>query len=265
MKRLFLYFKIYPYFVSKSIQSRMSYRLDFFLGIIANVLRQSLGLIFIWAIYHEIPAINGWNFYEMMFVYGIQAICVGFYEFLFAGVWSVEDYVQNGELDRLLVRPIGTMFSIMAADITFHGLGAVLFGIVICLTSLYRLTITLTFWLILFWSASIVSGTLIYFCINMFAATLAFKVIKVNSILMIVTNTSEFSKYPASIYSNGLQILLSFVLPFAFTSYYPAAFILGIGISPIFWAGPFVAASVCMILTSLFWRWGLKQYQSAGG
>ena len=82
---------------------------------------------------------------------------------------------------------------------------------------------------------------------------------------MIVLNISEFSKYPAAIYSNGLQILLSFVLPFAFTSYYPAAFILGNGVSAIFWAGPFIAAALCLLLTTLFWNWGLKGYQSAGG
>ena len=265
MKRLFFYVKLFPYFVSKSVKSRMSYRLDFFLGLFANALRQSLGFVFIWAVFRGIPEINGWNFYQMMFVYGMQAICAGLYEFLFAGVWSVERYVQTGELDRLLLRPVSTLFSIMVDDVTFHGLGAALFGLAICIVSLIRLKVILSVWLILFWVMSIITGTLIYFCLNMFAAVLAFKITKVSSVLMIVTNFSEFSKYPAAIYSNGLQILLSFVLPFAFTSYYPAAFILGIGVNPVFWAGPFVAAAVCLGLTTLFWHWGLKGYQSAGG
>ena len=265
MKRVFFYLRLFPYFVSKSVQSRMSYRLDFFLGLLANALRQSLGFVFIWAVFRGIPEINGWNFYQMMFVYGMQAICVGLYEFLFAGIWSVEKYVQDGELDRLLLRPVSTLFSVMAADVTFHGLGAALFGLAICVIALVNLHVAVTVWMLLFWIAAIVSGTLIYFCLNMMAATLAFKMTKVGSVLMIVLNISEFSKYPAAIYSNGLQILLSFVLPFAFTSYYPAAFILGNGVSAIFWAGPFIAAALCLLLTTLFWNWGLKGYQSAGG
>ena len=265
MKRLFFYLKLFPCFVSKSVQSRMSYRLDFFLGLFANALRQSLGFVFIWAVFRGIPEINGWNFYQMMIVYGMQAICVGLYEFLFAGVWRVESYVRDGELDRLLLRPISTLFSIMVADVTFHGLGAAFFGLAICIVSLIHLKVVLSVWLILFWMATIVTGTLIYFCLNMFAAVLAFKMTKVSSILMIVTNISEFCKYPTAIYSDGLQILLSFVIPFAFTSYYPAAYILGIGVGPIFWAGPFIATLICMGLTTLLWHWGLKGYQSAGG
>ena len=265
MRRFFFYIKLFPYFVSKSVQSRMSYRLDFFLGILGNALRQSLGFIFIWSVFSGIPEINGWNIYQMMFVYGLQAICVGLYEFLFAGVWRVERYVQDGELDRLLVRPVNTLFSIMAADVTFHGLGAALFGVAICLISLTRLKIILSLWLIAFWIMIIVTGTLIYFCLNMLAASLAFRITKVSSILMIVTNLSEFSKYPSDIYSNGLQILLSFVIPFAFTSYYPASFILGIHVEPIFWAGPLFAAAISLMMTTFFWRWNLKHYQSAGG
>ena len=72
MKRVFFYLRLFPYFVSKSVQSRMSYRLDFFLGLLANALRQSLGFVFIWAVFRGIPEINGWNFYQMMFVYGMQ-------------------------------------------------------------------------------------------------------------------------------------------------------------------------------------------------
>ena len=55
MKRLFFYVKLFPYFVSKSVKSRMSYRLDFFLGLFANALRQSLGFVFIWAVFRGIP------------------------------------------------------------------------------------------------------------------------------------------------------------------------------------------------------------------
>lgn len=265
MKRLWFYLTLYPYFVSKCIKSRMSYRLDFFLGLIANALRQSLGFVFIWAVFRDIPEINDWNFYQMMFVYGMQAICVGLYEFLFAGIWSVENYVQHGELDRLMLRPISTLFSVMVADVTFHGLGAAIFGTAICIVALIHLKISLGIGMVLYWLISIVAGTMIYFSLNMLAATLAFRMTRISSVLMIVNNLSEFSKYPAALYSNTLQIFLSFVLPFAFTSYYPAAFILGKEMSLIYWAGPIIVACVCLLLSGLFWRIGLNTYQSAGG
>ena len=53
-------------------------------------------------------------------------------------------YVQEGSLDRLLLRPVSTMFSVMAADVTLHGIGSAIFGLVICVVSLVNLQLELT-------------------------------------------------------------------------------------------------------------------------
>lgn len=265
VKRIWFYIKLFPYFVARNVQSKMSYSVDFFLGIIANILRQSLGFVFIWVVFRNIPEVNGWTFEGMMFVYGMQAITLGLNEFLFAGTWSVGRYVQMGELDRLLLRPVGTLFSIIATDVTFHGLGAAAFGVAICIISLVKLQIVLTFSVVLFWIMAILCGMLIYFSVNMWCATLAFWITDTGSPMMLAQNVSEFSKYPASIYGTGLQILITFLLPFAFTSYYPSVFVLGMDNSFVYWGGTLVATAVCLLITGLFWKYGLSKYQSAGG
>ena len=265
MKRLWFYIKLYPYFVSRSVQARMSYKGDFILGVVASILMQALGFVFLWTIFQGIPEVNGWNFDQMIFVYGMSAISLGLNEFLFAGTWKLTGYVQEGELDRLLLRPVSTMFSILAADVTLHGLGSVLFGLAVCITSLVKLQITLSVGMVLFWIVSIACGALIFFAANMLMATLAFWVTDSQSAMMVLQNVSDFGKYPAAIYGKWLRILISFVIPFAFTSYYPAAFLLGISNRPIYWIGPVVAAMLCVTVAALFWRFALSRYQSAGG
>ncbi|MCF0136536.1 MAG: ABC-2 family transporter protein [Lachnospiraceae bacterium] len=265
ISRMMYYIKLLPYFVSRNVQSKMSYSVDFFLGIIANIMKQALGFIFVWVLFSNVPEVNGWNFNQMMFVYGMQAITLGLNEFMFAGTWKIAQYVQEGSLDRLLLRPVGTLFSVIAADVTFHGLGAAAFGLVICIISLVNLQMTLSVGMILFWILAIICGTLIYFSVNMWAGTLAFWIIDTGSPMMILQNVSEFSKYPVSIYGGGLQILLTFVLPFAFTSYYPTAFIFGMETGVMYWLGPVIAAALCLTIAVLFWRYGLTKYQSAGG
>ena len=265
MKRLWFYIKLYPYFVSRSVQARMSYKGDFILGVVASILMQSLGFVFLWTIFRGIPEVNGWNFDQMIFVYGMSAISLGLNEFLFAGTWKITGYVQGGELDRLLLRPVSTMFSILAADVTLHGLGSVLFGLAVCITSLLSLEITLSVGMVLFWIVVMVCGALIFFAANMLMATLAFWVTDSQSAMMVLQNVSEFGKYPAAIYGKWLRILVSFVIPFAFTSYYPAAYILGIEIGMIYYIGPIAVTLICLAVTVTFWRFGLAHYQSAGG
>ena len=54
------------------------------------------------------------------------------------------------------------MFSILAADVTLHGLGSVLFGLAVCITSLVKLQITLSVGMVLFWIVSIACGALFF-------------------------------------------------------------------------------------------------------
>ncbi len=265
MRRLWHYFKLYPYFVSRSVQARMSYKGDFILGLVAAILMQSLGFVFVWTIFQGVPEVNGWTINQMMFVYGMAAISLGLNEFLFAGTWKITGYVQEGELDRLLLRPVSTMFSILAADVTLHGLGSVLFGLAVCIGSLMKLGIALSLGMILFWIVAMACGALIFFAMNMLMATLAFWVMDSQSAMMVLQNVSEFGKYPAAIYSKWLRVLISFAIPFAFTGSYPATFLLGMSRQPIYWLGPVIAAVTSVTVAALFWRFALRRYQSAGG
>lgn len=178
---------------------------------------QTISRIYFWGS----QEINGWDFDQMTFVYGMQAITLGINEFLFAGTWAVGGYIKEGSLDRLLLRPVGTMFSILSADVTLHGLGSAALGLALCIISLRRLHTVVTIGLILYWILAIVCGALIYFSINMICATTAFWITDSSSVMMLVQNVSEFSKYPVSIYKKWLQIFLSFMIPFAFTSTFP--------------------------------------------
>ena len=114
------------------------------------------------------------------------------------------------------------MFSILAADVALHGIGSVLFGLAVCIVALCRLQLVLSLGKILFWIVAIACGSLIFFSLNMICATLSFWVTDVQSAMIMVQNMSEFTKYPIAIYGRKLQVFLTYVIPFAFSSYYPA-------------------------------------------
>lgn len=163
-ERLWFYLRLYPYCVVRSIQAKMSYKSDFILGVTASILMQSLGFVFVWAIFQGIPEMNGWNFYQMVFVYGMSAAALGLNEFLFAGTWRVKMHIHQGTLDRILLRPVGTLFSVLTDDVGLHGLGSVLFGLAVCIVSFSRLHMALSLGKILFWTAAVVCGSLLFFC-----------------------------------------------------------------------------------------------------
>jgi ABC-2 type transport system permease protein len=76
--------------------------------------------------------------------------------------------------------------------------------------------------------------------------------------------TNDFSKYPTTIYNKFVRTFITYVVPFAFTAYYPASYFLT-GENPLFCIGGTVVASVVLFTISvLIWNRGIKAYESAG-
>lgn len=260
------YIKLYPAFVSRNLQASMEYKVDFFLGIVANILQQSLGLIFIWVIFSHIPKIEGWGFYQIGLIYGLAAIPSGLAEFFLNTVWNLPSYyINQGNLDRVLIRPLNPLYTIVADGIEPHGLGFVIFGTGMVVYSLIHLHIPFTVLKVIYLIVAALSGAIIYFSINLFMATVAFWFIDVMSTMVMVHHLNEFAKYPLTIYHKAIQILITWVVPFAFTSFYPASYLLDKEAYKNFALITPLVAVIAFAIAYTFWNIGLKKYQSAGG
>ncbi|MBE3601568.1 ABC-2 family transporter protein [Streptococcus agalactiae] len=75
---------------------------------------------------------------------------------------------------------------------------------------------------------------------------------------------NDFAKYPVAIYNNLLRWIISFVIPFAFTAYYPAAYFLQ-DRNVYFNIGGVILISLISFMVSLIlWHKGVEVYESAG-
>ncbi|HHW58538.1 MAG TPA: hypothetical protein GXX15_13070 [Clostridia bacterium] len=96
-------------------------------------------------------------------------------------------------------------------------------------------------------------------------ATIAFWFIDIMSTMVMVPHLSEFAKYPITIYHKAIQILITWIVPFAFTSFYPALYLLDKKIYKTFALLSPLVAIIAFVIAYTFWNIGLKKYQSAGG
>jgi ABC-2 type transport system permease protein len=75
---------------------------------------------------------------------------------------------------------------------------------------------------------------------------------------------NDFSKYPLSIYNKGIRALITFVLPFAFTAFYPANYLIT-GQNFSFHIGGLLVMSILLFCLALkIWDKGISVYESAG-
>lgn len=259
------FFGVWSVFLSRNLQSKMAYKADFIIGVLANILMQLLGYLAIWVIFSQTDELDGWQYYEVLFMYGMAAACSGCSEFFLDGVWSIGgQFIRKGELDRLLTRPMNPLMSILMSKLEPHGLGQIIFGFVVMGSALMHgqmKPLQGGIWLL---PLLVICGALIYLAINLFVASLAFFATRVMGMQVMIHHLNSFCRYPITLYPKTIQIMISWLIPFAFTSFYPASLILNKEAVKLGYLTPVMTVGL-LFFSYRFWLWGLKHYQSAGG
>ena len=79
---------------------------------------------------------------------------------------------------------------------------------------------------------------------------------------MVFWNIFEAGRYPVDIYRRPIRLGLTYIIPLAFITTFPAAALVGKS-SPTNVAAALVVAALSLVGTSAFWRYGLRHYTGA--
>lgn len=265
MKQIKRAFKIHRIFVVQELKRMMEYKGDFIVGIIGFLLAQISNLLFLWIIFTKVPSLMGWSLNEVVFIYGFSLVPKGIDHLFFDNLWAVGHYiVRKGDFDRYLTRPINTLFHVMAEKLQIDAFGELLTGIALIIVTLPQLSVEWSVLKVILALISVPFATLIYTGIKTCTASVAFWSKRSGSIIYMFYMTNEFAKYPATIYNTVVRNIITYVIPFALTSYFPALYILK-GENPLFNIGMTVlAGSALMALGAVIWHFGTRAYESAG-
>ena len=219
------YIKIYRLFLSQYLKSLMQSKLNFFIGLFGCLFVQASGIVFLYLVFEQIPMLNGWSINELVFIYGFSQIPKGF-DHLFADyIWLLSSrMVTNGEFDRYLLRPIPPLFQLLCDRLQLDAIGELLVGFSLVTISVANGNVIITPLTIVLFFISIIAGSIIYTSVKLFFASLAFWITNSAPILQLGYEISNFTKYPVTIYPSSIRIISSFIVPFAFASFFPASF-----------------------------------------
>jgi ABC-2 type transport system permease protein len=259
-------FRLYCKLQLLQVHIQLEYRADFWIGIVGMALTQGAGLIFIWAVFQRVPHISGWTIWEIALLYSLTVIPKGLTELFFDGQWQLRLLVNKGEFDRLLVRPLSPTLQVITQNCGIHGIGSVILGITILATAAHELNLSWSWWQYGFLLVTLVSAVVLIGSINYATNCIAFWDASANSAFPFLMQYGiEFAKYPMTLYGRFIQIVVTWILPFAFISYYPALILLGKAGDQI-WLGYLspLAGPIMALVASVVWKRGLSRYQGSG-
>ncbi|MGE4319989.1 MAG: ABC transporter permease [Acholeplasmataceae bacterium] len=256
--------RIYKYFVAQYLKRLMEYRVDFAIGILSFVFIQISGLLFLYLIFEHINSINGWTFEQLILIYAVFQIPRGIDHLLTDNIWLIPRYIIRGEFDKYLMKPLNVLYGIISERFQIEAFGELIVGVGLFIYIIPKLSIQLSYLDIIIIPLLLICGAIIYTSIKLLTATLAFWIKNSQSIMVVFYDIADFTKQPLTIYPKALQFTLKYIIPFAFTSYFPSAYLLGL-VDPITILIQAVLVAIVFAFGSYrFWKYGLSTYESAG-
>ncbi len=247
----------------------LEYRANFIMWFLFTIIYHGVALAALYVTMRQFPSMNGWDFRQMFFLYALWMAGHELHNTLFFTIVSVPDYIREGRFDRFLVRPLDTLFQVLTVPQQIMPDGIVL-GLATLAFATVAAGVRVDWIFITFVPFIVIGGALIDLGISLAVATIAFWFIRVDTLRWVVMSLEQdFTRYPISIYTRGVRIVLTYVLPFAFMNYFPATYFLqkgdtGLSLNPQVGLLTPAIGLAWVFVAYAFWRVGLRHYQGTG-
>jgi viologen exporter family transport system permease protein len=252
-----------------NLLTMLEYRANFLMWAFFTVVYHGTAIVALWVTLRNFPSINGWDFRQTAFMYGLWMLGHSVHNTFFTGVGSVPEFVREGKFDRFLVRPLDPLFQAITVPQQVWPDELILAIVYFCVATAYA-GVRVDPIFVLYVPFVAIGGALIDFGINLAIATASFWFTRIDSLRWVFMSLEqEFSRYPISIYQRGVRVALTFVLPFAFMNYFPATYLLhksedGLQLNPAVGLLTPVVGALCVAIAYTFWRVGIDRYQGTG-
>ena len=220
-----------------------------------------LGMYFMMARFHSVDT---FALQEVLLCFATVLMAFSIAECLARGFDQFPLMISNGEFDRVLVRPRGLIFQVLAVKADFTRLGRLTQAV---LVFCYAIPTSSVIWApdkIITLLLMIICGSLVFFAtFIVYAAVSIFTIEGIEFMNVITDGGREFGAYPYSIYGDNILKFLTYIVPLALFQYYPLLYLLGREQSILYMLAP-LASLIFFIPAYIFWRIGLHKYKSTG-
>lgn len=262
--------RLYGHYAALSIKAQWHYRAAFALQIAGNFAATLVEFVGTWALLARFETFGGWGLGEVAILYGLVHAAFALAEAFGYGFDAFgTDFIRTGEFDRLLVRPRSVILQLLGHQVRLRQLGRFSQGLMVLIYGLWVTQhLSVTNALICLWC--LIGGTMLFIGLFILQAALSFWTIESLEIFNAFTyGGTAIAQYPLTIFTKWIRWMITYVIPFAAITYFPALVITG-RTALLSRQGAFciIAPAAGFLLFGLAlvaFASGIRRYTSAGG
>ena len=247
------------------LSRELAYKGNFLMKGVAFVITDFIGPILTLLIYSTTLGIPGWTIYEFLLLQGSLIIFSGLgHLFVLALPYDVIRAIDKGEFDKYLIKPYPPLLYLITQSVLVEGLIEMFAGVFIVAVAMWNLSITVFSVNFLLYVGIVLFGLLFQAGVMILISSLSFLFVKSDALMHLYYKLSDFARWPLTVYSPLLKLLLIFLVPVAISSFFPAKVLLDGFSASLLWQA-FLPVLAFLAVAVWCWNMAMRRYASAGG
>ncbi|MFO0723393.1 MAG: ABC-2 family transporter protein [Myxococcota bacterium] len=246
-----------------SIVTQLMYRGDFLLQLLMSVFWAGWALVPVVVVYRLRPEIGHMRREEAMLVMSAFLLMKSVLEGVISpNMQSIVELIRRGTFDFILLKPADSQLLVSFSRVVPSKLVDGLAGIIVGAYALSLAPGPIHPSHVLLGGVLLVSGVVILYSIWLLVVTTAFWVVKMDNLSFLMGSIFDAARWPISVFRGALRAFLTFVIPVALITTFPALAALG-RLEPTAALASLAAASAFFVVARKVWQWATRHYASA--
>src|SRR5271170_4832829 len=258
------YLTIYAALWKNSVAREMSFKGNFILWIVVELLWFGLQLCFVGVVYGQTNSVGTWTQWQMVLLVGASNFIQQVYQaFFLVNCTNLSELVRTGKMDFLLALPINTRFIVSLRQVDLGAFVNAFFAVCVMVFAVGKLGLHLTVAQISGFNALCVVGILIHYSLMFMLAAISFWTVRAQGIVWGYYNLFNIARMPDEAFRGAFKAVFTFALPALLVSNVPVRVLADKLTSPSSWLLLLGLGLVWAAISEWFWRLSVRRYTSA--
>ncbi|HEY4417826.1 MAG TPA: ABC-2 family transporter protein [Verrucomicrobiae bacterium] len=258
------YLTIYAALWKNSVAREMSFKGNFLLWIVVELLWFGLQLSFVSVVYSQTNSVGSWSKWQMVLLVGASNFIQQIYQaFFLTNCTGLSELVRTGKMDFLLALPVNTRFIVSTRQVDLGAFVNAIFALSVMGFAAHKLALHPTFWQFLGFGLLCLVGISIHYSLMFMLAAISFWTVRAQGIVWGYYNLFNIARMPDEAFRGAFKAVFTFALPVLLVSNVPTRVLADTLGSSKMWLLLIGLGVVWALISEWFWRLSIRKYTSA--
>lgn len=258
------YAVIYIALWKNSIVREMSFKANFLLWILVEMLWFVLQLAFIAVIYQHTESIGTWTKWEVVMLIGASHFIQEIFTAIFLSNFAqLSESIRTGRLDFMLLLPINTRFLISFRQVDLGGFVNAASAVAVMAYAGWRLGVILSLTKLSGFLVLVTASLLVHYSLMLTLAATSFWTVRAQGVIWGYYNLFNIARLPDAAFRGLFKAFFTFALPMLLVANVPVKLLTEKLRSPFEMVLLLALSGICFLFSEFVWRLSLRHYTSA--